>query len=97
MEGEEDMKKHIKRHATDRTNLTEWLSIAQELGLHVVLRLGSYMDAKQDMGGFPAWLLNDRPVAHTIECAEMLLDILQRYKTAHQRLALHKRRTAVLQ
>uniref|UniRef100_A0A0P4WBE4 Beta-galactosidase n=2 Tax=Scylla olivacea TaxID=85551 RepID=A0A0P4WBE4_SCYOL len=42
-------------------NLTHFLTIAQEEDLVVILRLGPYMDAERDMGGFPYWLLNKNP------------------------------------
>ncbi|XP_045106280.1 beta-galactosidase-like isoform X2 [Portunus trituberculatus] len=42
-------------------NLTKFLTIAQEEDLVVILRLGPYMDAERDMGGFPYWLLNKNP------------------------------------
>ena len=41
-------------------NITEWVNIAQSLGLNVIARIGPYMDAEQDMGGLPPWLLKDR-------------------------------------
>ncbi len=36
--------------------------MAQQLGLHVILRPGPYIDAEQDLGGHPAWLLKTRGI-----------------------------------
>lgn len=39
------------------SNLTEYLEIAKNLSLSVILRIGPYIDAEQDFGGLPYWLL----------------------------------------
>ena len=43
---------------TDRNNISSYFRQAQEVGLNVVLRPGSYACAERDWGGFPAWLLD---------------------------------------
>uniref|UniRef100_A0A914V270 Beta-galactosidase n=1 Tax=Plectus sambesii TaxID=2011161 RepID=A0A914V270_9BILA len=43
-------------------NITRFLTIANRLGLDVILRIGPYSDAEQDMGGFPAWTLKERGI-----------------------------------
>lgn len=40
-------------------DLGEYLRIAQEEGLHVILRPGPYACAEWEFGGYPAWLLTD--------------------------------------
>ncbi|XP_014291248.1 beta-galactosidase [Halyomorpha halys] len=42
-------------------NITRFLSIAQNLGLSVILRPGPYVCTERDFGGFPAWLLTQNP------------------------------------
>ncbi|KAK7010939.1 beta-galactosidase [Biomphalaria glabrata] len=39
------------------SNLTQFLEIAQEVGIDVLLRLGPYICGEWEFGGFPAWLL----------------------------------------
>ncbi|KAH8891924.1 putative beta-calactosidase [Thozetella sp. PMI_491] len=39
-----------------QNNIAEYFQIAQEEGLHVVLRPGPYICGERDWGGFPAWL-----------------------------------------
>lgn len=43
----------------DEANFVEYLTLAQELGLNVVLRPGPFIDAEWDMGGLPWWLLKN--------------------------------------
>ena len=40
-------------------NLKEFLKAAKEADLFVVFRIGPYICAEWEMGGFPAWLLRD--------------------------------------
>jgi beta-galactosidase GanA len=42
---------------TGRNDVASYFREAQEVGLNVVLRPGSYACAERDWGGFPAWLL----------------------------------------
>ena len=44
---------------TDNLDLAEYLKLADELGLNVILRPGPYICAEWELGGFPAWLLRD--------------------------------------
>ena len=39
-----------------RLDLMRYLQLAQEHGLHVILRIGPYICAETNYGGFPAWL-----------------------------------------
>jgi len=39
-----------------RANLTHFLQAAHDLGLYVHLRLGPYIDAAWDYGGYPSWI-----------------------------------------
>ena len=43
-------------------DIAAWLKMAQEEGLHVLLRAGPYVCAEWDNGGFPAWVLPDESV-----------------------------------
>jgi len=43
-------------------DISAWLKMAQEEGLHVLLRAGPYVCAEWDGGGFPAWLFPDESV-----------------------------------
>jgi beta-galactosidase GanA len=42
---------------TGRNDVASYFRQAQQVGLNVVLRPGSYAYAERDWGGFPAWLL----------------------------------------
>lgn len=46
---------------TGDLDLLEYLKIAKELGLNVILRPGPYICAERDFGGYPAWLLTMNP------------------------------------
>lgn len=48
----------------DMTDLEDFLALAEELGLYVILRPGPYICAEWSGGGFPQWLMQKRP-AHT--------------------------------
>lgn len=42
-------------------NLTQFLEIAAEEDLYVILRPGPYICAERDNGGFPVWLYSKYP------------------------------------
>lgn len=42
-------------------NLEQFIQIAEEEDLYVILRPGPYICAERDMGGFPYWLLTKHP------------------------------------
>uniref|UniRef100_T1I5G8 Glyco_hydro_35 domain-containing protein n=1 Tax=Rhodnius prolixus TaxID=13249 RepID=T1I5G8_RHOPR len=42
-------------------NITEFIKIAQEEDLYVIVRPGPYICAERDFGGYPAWLLSINP------------------------------------
>lgn len=44
----------------DNLDLAEYVKIAQEEGLFIIVRPGPYICTELDFGGFPAWLLKDR-------------------------------------
>lgn len=48
-------------HWSGSANLVEFLNIAQEEGLFVLLRPGPYICAEREFGGFPYWLLKRVP------------------------------------
>ena len=43
----------------DDLDLVEFIHLAAELGLHVLLRPGPYICSEWDWGGLPFWLLRD--------------------------------------
>ena len=45
----------------DLSDLDEWLSMAEQYGLYVIVRPGPYICAEWDSGGFPQWLLPHKP------------------------------------
>lgn len=46
---------------TGEADLLEYLRIAKDVGLNVILRPGPYICAERDFGGYPAWLLTMNP------------------------------------
>ncbi len=46
-------------HFEDNLDLEHFISLAQELGLYVILRPGPYICAEWEFGGLPAWLLKN--------------------------------------
>lgn len=42
-------------------DIVEFINTAKEEGLFVILRVGPYICAERDMGGFPYWLLRENP------------------------------------
>ncbi len=62
-------------------DLAEYIKIASELGLYVILRPGPYICAEWEAGGLPAWLLKYREMA--LRCNDALfLEKVKRYLTA---------------
>jgi beta-galactosidase len=52
------------RYEFDGENdVAQFIHLAQEHGLDVILRPGPYVCAEWDFGGLPAWLLKDGPIA----------------------------------
>jgi hypothetical protein len=47
----------------DLTDADEFLKMAEEFGLYVIVRPGPYICAEWDTGGFPQWLLTKQPTA----------------------------------
>ena len=45
----------------DLRDVEDWLKMAEEAGLYVIIRPGPYICAEWDRGGLPAWLVNKRP------------------------------------
>ena len=51
---------------TGQNDLTAFIRAAQQEGLYVILRSGPYACAEWDLGGLPAWLLDDPKSAQAI-------------------------------
>jgi hypothetical protein len=61
-------------------DLDEYLRVATELGLYIILRPGPYICAEWDLGGLPAWLLTYEGMA--LRCMdELYLSKVRRYYT----------------
>ena len=43
-------------HYEDNLDLDAWLALIKELGMYAIVRVGPYICAEVDFGGFPAWL-----------------------------------------
>lgn len=63
--------------STGNHNLREFLKIAQEEGLMVILRPGPYVCAEWEFGGYPWWLLNSKDIA--IRNNQVFLDSCKTY------------------
>lgn len=50
---------------TDFTDLDDFLKMAEDFGLYVIVRPGPYICAEWDTGGYPQWLLTKQP-AHPL-------------------------------
>ncbi len=61
-----------------RLDLIHWLRLAQDAGLHVVLRLGPYICAETSYGGFPTWL-RDMPGIQMRTYNRPFLDEVERW------------------
>jgi hypothetical protein len=44
-------------------DLDDWLTMAEQFGLYVIVRPGPYICAEWDQGGFPQWLMLKKPQA----------------------------------
>ena len=61
-------------------DLNEYLRLATELGLYIILRPGPYICAEWELGGLPAWLLTYEGMA--LRCMdELYLSKVRRYYT----------------
>lgn len=47
---------------TDRLDIRRFIATAGKLGLHVILRMGPYVCAESNLGGFPSWLLEEEGI-----------------------------------
>ncbi len=45
----------------DLSELEEWLTMAEQFGFYIIIRPGPYVCAEWDNGGFPRWLLTQKP------------------------------------
>ncbi|XP_053978638.1 beta-galactosidase [Hylaeus volcanicus] len=68
-------------HWSGDADLTEFLSIAQEEGLMVLLRPGPYICAERDFGGLPYWLLTSIPDIRLRTNDPRYMSFVERYLT----------------
>lgn len=61
-------------------NVAKFISVAQEVGLDVILRPGPYICAEWEMGGLPSWLLNYKGM-HLRCNDDIFLSKVERYYT----------------
>ena len=47
----------------DLADLDDFLKMAEDFGLYVLVRPGPYICAEWDTGGYPQWLLTKKPAA----------------------------------
>lgn len=45
----------------DLSELDDWLKMAEDFGLYVIIRPGPYICAEWDRGGLPGWLMSEKP------------------------------------
>ena len=76
-------KPNVWNFTTDNHNLKQFLSIAKEVGLFVILRPGPYVCAEWEFGGFPWWL----PTVKGLEIRTNNQPFLDSCKTYFQQLA----------
>ena len=57
-----EQKKGVFDFETEERNLNEFINIAKEEGLYVILRPGPYACAEWEFGGYPWWLLQDTTI-----------------------------------
>ncbi|ONI82872.1 hypothetical protein ALI144C_17560 [Actinosynnema sp. ALI-1.44] len=67
---------------TDRRDFAAFLRICQEEGMWVLLRPGPYVCAEWDLGGLPAWLLANDPVALRTSKDSRYMAAVRRYVKA---------------
>ncbi|MBE1469643.1 beta-galactosidase [Kibdelosporangium phytohabitans] len=67
---------------TDRRDFAAFIRICQEEGMWVLLRPGPYVCAEWDLGGLPAWLLADDPVALRTSKDAQYMAAVRRYVKA---------------
>lgn len=66
---------------SNNLNIEEYIALANELGLKVILRPGPYICAEWEFGGFPAWLLKYEKM--TLRCNDALyMSKVKRYLDA---------------
>lgn len=51
----------------DMTDLEDFLNMAEEVGLYVILRPGPYICAEWSGGGFPQWIMHKKPAKTTFD------------------------------
>lgn len=63
-------------------DIVGFIKVAQELGLHVIVRPGPFICAEWEFGGLPAWLLNEPGIRlrcynkQYLDCVDAFFDVL---------------------
>lgn len=59
-------------------DIVKWIKTAQEVDLLVIVRIGPYITAEVDFGGFPYWLVNEKNIKiRTTD--NIYLNLVERY------------------
>ncbi|KAI1298016.1 Beta-galactosidase [Halotydeus destructor] len=66
-------------HFVDLEDITNYIKIARELDLLVILRPGPFINNERDFGGFPYWLGSDNPAMVIRSSDESYLKLVDRY------------------
>ena len=65
---------------TEGQDVGKFISLAQELGLYVIIRPSPYICAEWEFGGLPAWLLNKPNMRLRCNCKEFLECVARYYQ-----------------
>lgn len=72
-----------------QADVAEFVSLAQEEGLYVILRPGPYVCAEWDFGGYPSWLLKETDMAYRSKDPRFLKYCERYIKALGKQLAPH--------
>lgn len=76
-------------HFDGMLDISEYLRLAQKVGLYAIVRPGPYICAEWDFGGFPAWLLKDKNMQLRCNYAPYLACVRRYYQALSKELQPH--------
>ena len=76
-------------HFDGMLDISEYLRLAQKVGLYAIVRPGPYICAEWDFGGFPAWLLKDKNMKLRCNYAPYLACVRRYYQALSKELQPH--------